>query len=254
MSKTYDAYLDVCCGAGAISMQLLNKNIPGESIYMFDGGPIGSFWQMISEKSFDMDEFEDLINKIPKDKHKIKSFLEELSTIKFDYVGEVIYEYMILQAGAFGSKQIWDVDGRFVNTSFRSYWQPTSTSSRRSPVNPMMPMPETIFENVRKIVNFAHKINAKHCLVDNINFESIKEKHKNICIYIDPPYENTEKYGLSFDVEKFVDRARKYGDVYISEYKTFGNEFHLLNETKGGGISGKSNTTRKEYLSFLKKV
>ena len=28
------------------------------------------------------------------------------------------------------------------------HWQPTATSSRRSPVNPMMPMPDSLYERV----------------------------------------------------------------------------------------------------------
>ena len=220
---------------------------------MFDGGPIGAFWQMVSEGTFNVDEFEEAIEKIPKDKNLIKSYLDNLSTITFDYVGEVIYEYLILQAGAFGGKQIWDKDGKFTNTSFRNYWLPRPGTSRQSPVNPMMPMPETLLENVREIVDQMAGIRATHTLVDNINLQFIADNHKSICIYIDPPYMGTTKYGLDFDLTKFIDRAKNFGDVYVSEYRPLSINHVILNKTNKGGISGNTNKKMVEYLNIIEK-
>ena len=252
--KKYDAFVDVCCGSGAVSIEMYNRGFPAENIYMFDGGPIGAFWQMVSEDSFDIEEFQDLIDKIPKDKTKIKRYLEDLSTIDFEYVGQVIYEYLILQAGAFGGKQIWDENGKFKNTSFRDYWQPTATSSRRSPVNPMMPMPETVLKNVKDIVDNMNGIRATHTLVEYINFDFIAENHKNICIYIDPPYQDTEGYGLTLDIHAFIENAKNYGDVYVSEYVPMSENYYVMSETNKGGITGNSKKSRIEYLSMIEKV
>lgn len=251
--NNYDAFIDVCCGSGAVSIEMFNRGFSAENIYMFDGGPIGAFWQMVSENSFDLEEFSDLIEKIPKDKSKIKKYLEDVSTIEFDYVGEVIYEYLILQAGAFGGKQIWDENGRFCNTTFRDYWMPTKTSNRRSPVNPMMPMPETLFKNVKSIVENMMGIRSTHILVENINFDFIANQHKNICIYVDPPYSNTAGYGLSLDVNNFIEKAKNFGDVYISEYKPYSDKHLIVNKTNKGGISGNSKKIMVEYLSKIEK-
>jgi site-specific DNA-adenine methylase len=249
--KNYDAFVDVCCGSGAVSIEMFNREFPAENIYMFDGGPIGAFWQMVSEGSFDMDEFSDLINKIPKNKTEIKKYLESLSKINFIYVGEVIYEYLILQAGSFGGKQIWDENGIFRNTSFRDYWMPTKTSNRKSPVNPMMPMPETLLTSIKNIVENMSCIRATHTLVENINFEFIAKQHQNVCIYIDPPYAGTARYGLSLDIDFTIKRARKYGDVYVSEYKPYSDEYLILNKTNKGGITGNSKKIMTEYLSKI---
>jgi site-specific DNA-adenine methylase len=252
-TKKYDAYVDVCCGSGAISVELINCGVLSENIYMFDGGPIGAFWQMVSEGTFDIVEFEKAIEKIPKDKNLIKKYLDSLSTITFDYVGEVIYEYLILQAGAFGGKQISDKDGKFTNTSFRNYWLPKSGTSRQSPVNPMMPMPETLLKNVREIVSQMDGVRATHTLVDNINLQFIADNHKSICIYIDPPYMGTTGYGLNVDLNKFIDNAKNFGDVYVSEYRPLSINHVILNKTNKGGISGNTDKQMVEYLNIFEK-
>lgn len=252
--KKYDAFIDVCCGSGSISIELLNRGILSENIYMFDGGPIGAFWQMVSEGTFDLDEFKVAIDKIPKEKDKIQNYLKELSKIEFIYVGEVIYEYLILQAGAFGGKQIWDESGKFQNTSFRSYWLPKEGCNRKSPVNPMMPMPETLYENVKDVVEHLSGIRATHTLIENINFDFIAKNHSNICIYIDPPYSDTTGYGLNVDLDDFITKAKKYGDVYVSEYKKFSDDYVIINKTNKGGISGNTNKVMVEHLSRIEKI
>ena len=118
------------------------------------------------------------------------------------------YHYLILQAGAFGSKQIW-IDNvgtgwKWCNNTFRSYWLPTETSNRKSPVNPMIPMPDTLYSRVSDIVEYGTKyITAYHKdvldMVDIINNDS-REK----VIYIDPPYMNTTGYFNNFNIYELL--------------------------------------------------
>ena len=65
----------------------------------------------------------------------------------------IVYDYLLLQAGAFGSKWIGIEGNKWTNNTFRSYWLPTETSNRKSPVNPMMPLPNTLYERVFNIVD-----------------------------------------------------------------------------------------------------
>src|SRR5574344_1773345 len=83
-------FVDVCCGGGSVSIEIINSGLHPENVNMFDVGAIGAFWQQVSEGSFDLDYFEYLINKIPKDLDQVKPFMESVSKIKYDYVGEVI--------------------------------------------------------------------------------------------------------------------------------------------------------------------
>ena len=91
---------------------------------------------------------------------------------------------------------------------------PTETSSRRSPVNPMMPMPNTLYKRVEDIVNcLGGNINAINTDISEIkwNFDN------NSIVYIDPPYKNTTMYGSDFDYEKFIIDNYDNVNIYVSE-------------------------------------
>lgn len=243
--------IDMCCGGGSVSIEFINNGLHPENIYMFDSGAIGAFWQQVSEGSFDLDYFKLLIEKIPKDLKMIKGFMEDLSKIEYEYVGEVVCEYLLLQASSFGGKQIYDEGRKFGNTSFRNYWLPTETSSRKSPVNPMMPMPETLLKRVVNVVDIMQAIKAAHTYAENIDFSKIASD-KELVVYIDPPYKGTTGYKDNIDLQKIINNAKVVNaTVYISEYYPLSDDFTLLYETSKGGISGNRKGSMTEYLSRL---
>lgn len=243
--------VDVCCGGGSVSIEFVNKGLHPENIYMFDSGAIGAFWQQVSEGTFDTEYFKYLIDKIPKDLDLVKGFMEDVSTVEYNYVGEVISEYLILQAAAFGGKQIYDLGNKFSNTSFRNYWKPTETSSRRSPVNPMMPMPKTLLERVKLIVDVMQPIKAAHIFAEQIDFSKIKSD-KDLVVYIDPPYKGTTGYKDGIDLEVVISNAKSAGaTVYVSEYYNLSDNFVILSETTKGGISGDRKGNMVEHLSII---
>ena len=244
-------FVDVCCGGGSVSVEFINNGLHPENIYMFDSGAIGAFWQQVSEGAFDLDYFEYIIHKIPSDLENIKGFMEDLSKIEYGYVGYVVSEYLLLQASAFGGKQIYDLGCKFSNTSFRSYWKPTETSSRRSPVNPMMPMPSTLLERVKKIVNEMQPIKATHTYAEYIDFSKIKTD-KELVVYIDPPYKGTTGYKDNIDLSLVINNAKCVGaKVFVSEYYNLSEDFVILSDTTKGGISGDRKGSMVEYLSIL---
>jgi site-specific DNA-adenine methylase len=244
-------FVDVCCGGGSVSVEFINNGLHPENIYMFDSGAIGAFWQQVSEGTFDLDYFEYIIHKIPSDLENIKGFMEDLSKIEYGYVGDVVSEYLLLQASAFGGKQIYDLGCKFSNTSFRSYWKPTETSSRRSPVNPMMPMPSTLLDRVKKVVNEMQPIKATHTYAENIDFSKIKTD-KELVIYIDPPYKGTTGYKDNIDLSLVINNAKCVGaKVFVSEYYNLSEDFIILSDTTKGGISGDRKGSMVEYLSIL---
>ena len=254
-SKVKDfTFVDICCGGGSVSIEMLNRGVPSSSIYMFDAGPIGAFWQQVSDGSFDLEWFEYLISKIPEDKALIQKYMQDLSTIEYAYVGEQVPAYLLLQAASFGGKQIYDEGNRFSNTSFRNYWQPTETSSRRSPVNPMMPMPEELQKRLTVILDQMQGVRATHCLAEDINFQYIKDSHKNeIVVYVDPPYANTTSYKDDIDLESVIEKALKVqARVFVSEYKPLGHDYVQISKTNKGGISGNSSKNMVEYVTHLK--
>ena len=152
-------FYDLCCGSGAITLELINRGIHPSNITMVDSGVYGTFWNSVANDEFDMNIFKQEIDKLPS-VDKIQSYLQRLSNLSVNK-DLLEYHYLLLQSGSFGSKQIWVENDKWKNNSFRSYWTPTETSNRRSPVNPMMPMPNTLFDRVKNIVDYmAGSINA----------------------------------------------------------------------------------------------
>lgn len=246
-------FVDVCCGGGSVSIEMVNEGLHPENIWMFDAGAIGAFWQQVSEGAIDLDYFEYLIDKIPKDPREIQAHLKLMSDIEYEYVGEVVHEYLLLQAGAFGGKQIYDEGHKFSNTSFRAHWEPTETSSRRSPVNPMMPMPETLLQRVKELVGVMSPIKACHTYAENIDFSKIvTSSGRKVIVYIDPPYKGTTGYKDTVDLDVVIANAKRVGcEVYVSEYYAMSEDYVILSETKKGGISGDRTGVMVEYMSKM---
>ena len=71
---------------------------------------------------------------MPTDPRGIKGFLEELSRQPASI--DLRQVFTLLQAGSVGGKTIWIADDRWRNTTFRSYWEPTATSSGRFACKP----------------------------------------------------------------------------------------------------------------------
>ena len=238
-------FFDLCCGSGAISLELINRGFNPNNITMIDNGCFGQFWQDIANREFDLDIFKREIESLP-NLENIQSYLKKLSDLPVDE-DKMVYHYLLLQAGAFGSKQIWIENNRWKNNTFRSYWLPTETSNRRSPVNPMMPMPDTLYNRVEAIVEqLSGSIIASRESVFDAVYRIDEERNKgnkNIIIYIDPPYANTTGYKETFDIYSLEGQIWSTSPIYISEgYKMQGaSESYLLSvgRTKGN-ISGEA--------------
>lgn len=248
-------YVDLCCGSGAVSVELVNQGVHPEDILMIDQSDWGMFWTQVSNSDFDKDLFLDIIDEIPDDPELIQGYLKQRSKETWEE-GEfidIIPLWLCLQAGSFGGKHIWSEDGKFKNTSFRSYWKPTATSSRRSPVNPMMPMPKTLKCQVMKVVEGMSAIKAGNFDLTKLDWEYYDKEVRtkdNVVVFIDPPYENTTGYGFTLDYKEWLkglNLPENYS-VWITDYQIHGDEHYILSNTKKGGISG-GKKIREEILS-----
>lgn len=236
-------FYDLCCGSGAVSLELINRGFNPNNITMIDNGCFGQFWQDIANDEFELNVFREEIDKLPS-LENIQSYLKELSNQQVDE-DKMVYHYLLLQAGAFGSKQIWIENGKWKNNTFRNYWLPTATSNRKSPVNPMMPMPETLYSRVENIVNQISGciVASKEDVFDTLNRLNVEQKkgNKNVIIYIDPPYMNTTGYKDSFDIYEIRRKVCNYNPIYISEGLEMGHADQTYLLSKGrtkGNISG----------------
>ncbi len=246
-------FVDICCGSGAVSMEMMNRGVMPENITMIDKGCFGDVWKSIGKNNFKMDNFKETIEKIPKDLGKINEYLKKIS--ENDVVEEkIIYDYIILQAGAFGSKQIYRNGKVWKNNSFRNYWTPTENSSRKSPVNPMMPMPDTLYKRMSRIVEYCSgKIEGFNCDVFEVMYVFDLEEYKNCVVYIDPPYEGTTGYKDCLDLPFIIGQIWNTNNIYVSEGKEMcGSEksYLISHPRKKGNISGKiSKHPTEEWLN-----
>lgn len=240
-------YYDLCCGSGAITLELINRGVVPQNITMCDAGPWGLFWKEISEGKFDLDLLKKEISQLP-DIENIKDYIVKLSRLPAAINTSQIF--LLLQASSFGSKPIWIENKSWKNCSFRSYWKPTATSNRKSPVNPMMPMPETILERATAISKVCGGLNVIYG-----NIEEVKPE-ENATVYIDPPYRKTTPYGWDFDVVKY---ALSVNQCFVSEGYAIPEAQESLklidaNTRKKGGINGKRQINpNEEYLNIFKK-
>lgn len=239
-------FYDLCCGSGAISIELVNQGVHPSRITMLDLSPWAAFWQAIGSGSFQMEVFRGLLDAIPADKSKVK---EHMTRLAAKPVGLFEAEtYPILQACSFGGKQIWQRDGHWENAFFRDYWTPTPTSVRRSPANPMQPSPSELHARVVALVNGMHGV---HCVRADISTIIETPILENTILYIDPPYVDSTGYGYTFDVESFAIALRHYVDapLFISEGKRISDNATLL--TFGGAKGGISGTKKGKHEEWL---
>lgn len=254
-------FLDLCCGSGAVSIAMMNHGVRKHNIYMLDASDWGQFWNQIGNGTFDLDYFEYLVGQIPEDRDFIKSHLEKLCKEGLDESNfDDVPLWLILQAGSFGGKHIWkDWDNmEWKNASFRSFWKPTPTSSRRSPVNPMMPMPSTLLGNIKTVAKEMVGVKGYWQDLSGFSLEGWIDSlpgGEDFDVFIDPPYNNTQGYGYSVEYIDFLKNAaptvkRNGGRMWVTDYVQHGDLYWELGITKKGGISGGSKE-RQEILSQL---
>lgn len=240
-------FYDLCCGSAAVSIELVNRGVSPSRICMLDISSWGAFWAAIGSGTFNMDVFDHLLSELPSDKREIKAHMQALSALP---VGELEVElYPLLQAASFGGKQIWRKGERWANTCFRDYWEPTATSIRRSPANPMQPSPTELRRRIAALVNGMKGVTCLNMDIMEILSTPIPS---NAVVYVDPPYQSTTGYAFGFDIMEFIRRFREVSraPLFVSEGVPLNDDALML--TFGGakgGISGARKGKHQEWLS-----
>lgn len=240
-------FYDLCCGSGAISIELVNRGVDPSRIWMLDISSWGSFWSAIGSGTFNMDIFDRYLSMLPHDKRDYKNHMLKLSAHPLIEGG--IELYPLLQANSFGGKQIWYNGKSWSNACFRDYWEPTAISVRRSPANPMQPGPTELRRRIDILVNGMKGVNVINMDIMTILNEPVPS---DAVVYVDPPYESTTKYAFNFDLVSFIDQFRKINQapLFISEGVPL-NDSSLMLTFGGanGGISGARKDKHQEWLS-----
>lgn len=239
-------FYDLCCGSGAVSIELVNRGVDPSRIWMLDVSSWGCFWSAIGSGTFDMEIFDKYLAELPNSKREVQA---HMSAISSNPIGEHEAElYPILQACSFGGKQIWRRGDSWANACFRSYWEPTATSVRRSPANPMQPSPNELRRRVSALINGMLGVT---CLNADIMTLLDSKLPTDAVVYVDPPYQSTTGYAFGFDLTSFIERFRRLNSapLFVSEGVPL-NEDALLLAFGGakGGISGVRKGKHQEWL------
>ena len=245
-------FYDLCCGSGAVTVELLNRGVPPENITMCDKSSWGVFWKSIGEGIFDLNTFYKYSKAVPRDKSLIQAHIKELSKTNADVDEE--YKYILLQASSFGGKQICKKDGKWQSPSFRNFWQPTETSNRRSVVNPMMPMIEELEKRVKILADNCKGLTCHHKDIYEM-LDIIENDKSDKVIYIDPPYTNTSGYAFSFDYSDFLSKLFDVtvAHIFVSEKEKISDEAIQLNFSGAkGGINGNRKNKNEEWLNVYR--
>lgn len=240
-------FYDLCCGSAAVSIELVNRGVDPSRIWMLDISSWGSFWSAIGSGTFNMDAFDQLLSELPSDKRDFKAHMSALSALPVR--DREVELYPVLQACSFGGKQISRNGERWANACFRDYWEPTATSIRRSPANPMQPSPTELRRRVNALVKGMRGVT---CLKSDIITVLSEPIPSDAVVYIDPPYQSTTGYAFGFDVTSFITRFRAVNrtPLFVSEGIPLNEDAAML--TFGGakgGISGIRKGKHQEWLS-----
>lgn len=242
-------FFDLCCGSGAISVELVNRGVPPERITMLDSSSWGAFWAAIGAGAFRVEVFEKHLARVPADKRRVKAYMTELSCQHpAEFEAEI---YPILQSCSFGGKQLWWDGGAWKNAFFRDYWQPTATSVRRSPANPMQPRPEELLRRIREITQRMAGVNGMRADIADILDSGVPP---DSVVYIDPPYSGTTNYGFDFDILDFAQAFRVHNGaaLFVSEGRPLSKDaIELRFGGANGGISGSRANKHREWLTRL---
>ena len=239
-------FVDLCCGSGAVGLESL---IYCSNAVFVDKREMGNFYSSLND--FSLRDFKKKIDLLP-EIEEIKDYLTQKSKeeVPTDNMQRV-YLYLLLQAGAFGSKQIWIEDKNWKNCSFRSYWKPTLTSNRRSPVNPMMPMPETLYQRVKNIVEQKEFITGYQKditdFIDSYDFT-------DCIVYLDPPYKDTTGYFDSLDIVPIIDKLKGRVPLFVSYNEDLTEDTVEFGKRTKGNMNGvKKTEVVREILNCFDK-
>jgi site-specific DNA-adenine methylase len=109
--------------------------------------------------------------------------------------------FILLQAGAYHSKPIGVQNNKWINSSFRTLFEPKPHTKRQSITNVLCPLPKFQVEIIREALVLFHGVNVVHG-----DALAVNPQRSSSCtvLYMDPPYEGTHGYNSKFN-SAFVD-------------------------------------------------
>lgn len=248
-SNDNTSFYDVCCGSGAVSIELIKQNIAPNRITMIDVGPWGLFWKLIGENLFDLNILNKYIKNIPQNPNLVKKYIEQLTNLPSNI--DTVYKFLLIQACNFAGKSIRLENNTWKNVSIKPVWNPSNSSVRKHSSGTFTVSPKTLVKRLTEIIKRCKNINGIYDNAINII------PSNNSIIYIDPQYKKSYGYGkYKLDVEEFLENTHSIcliSETYqLEHYNNYINSFKLnYNPTNTSINAKKKSKQREEWLSVI---
>lgn len=244
-------FYDLCCGGGAVTLEMVTKGKPPELCTMVDGGPWGIFWREIGRGTYDLDRLLAHMRRLPEHAEHWMPALKEIAKEPCPE-DEVPYLFPIVQAAAFGGTPVGWADGYFVGVSrmathhVKPHKLPTgkldSLVRRRGHI--VIPPLRNVYERIVRLKRHMAGMTGVHGYVQQVT------PVPGSVVYIDPPYEGTAGYNdLDLDV---VAEARRMGvPTYVSEARPLTETARRVPSRYRAKVNGKALVSTAEWLSLF---
>jgi len=199
---------DLCCGSGAVSLEVVARGFDPRRLVMVEAGPWADYWAAVADGTLNLDLLRDLLGaRWPGTVAAAVSYLQDEVTA----MARTPEVFLVLQAFAWSGFPAWydEAAGRWrVRSQFYK------CRDRRSNLNGprRARVLEAVGQHVRRMKG------ARVVRVDVADLGAwLDPEDPDPVYYLDPPYEGTEGYGWSLDVDEFVSRAPR--PLLVSEQR-----------------------------------
>lgn len=228
-------FYDLCCGSGAVSLELISRGHDPAKITMVDAGPWGDVWRLVGAGEFDVNRLEHYAASVPDQTAETADALVTLRDSVAPDHPDAPYVFLLLQSGSFGGKAIGVRGPKWWGHSFR-----------RDLCRPLLlPSPHALVRRMRSICKRSAGVTGIRGCISRVDVP-----HGAVS-YLDPPYEGTAGYGHETDAILWA--AARYTPVYVSELRPLSLTYRQLRPRVTSNLSARSGAKpdRAEYLSLF---
>lgn len=226
-------FCELCCGSGAVSLELVARGKDPNEIVMVDAGPWAGFYESVGRGDFSIDRLRETFGALPTDPGELVAVLREIAARPVD-ADALPYTFLVLQAASFGGKAIWTEGDRWKTAGVRNPHPRQGTFS---------PLPSTVIWRAERVAMAMRGVRAERGRVEDFTPPA------GSVVYIDPPYAGTTGYGYTLAVAEYL--AGLDMPAYISEGRALSDRAFLLDRRPGSVLASGSRSGREEWLSVF---
>lgn len=228
-------YTDLCCGSGAVTLELVRRGIPPARCRMIDSGPWGDVWRLVAQGMFRPALLTTLADGVRDG--EVREFATHLSVEVPPAHPLAPYAYLLLQSLSFGGTPIVEGAGRWVVNGICA-----SREVDGYGVRPWNPAPEIMAERLHAICSRLAGIDATRMRAEDVRLET------GDVVYVDPPYRGTSGYRDSLDIVALVQK-NPCARIFVSERAPLGTSAIPLKRRRQSSLNVRNTRDAAEWLT-----